>query len=365
MSIDLHYFSIDKARFEKILDFLPYPFLISSLRDKTYINLYLNQKFAQEIGYSLNDIPTIEEWFMKAYPSEDHRIEVKKQWSEEFDNAKREGKDFVLMKVLIHTKTNGTRWYEVKASLFGPMQMVAFVDAHSETLKEKELEMENRNHNITLSILSHDLRSPISNLKSLTELVSTGQISPNEFQEMIKKLNEKSQQVLDLLDTTLLWTKSNFDGLKVKKENVNIQSVVKEIIQVYESTHQAKQLMVTNHVDCEDQVADKEIISIILRNLISNAIKFTPSGGTIDISALKNQDHFTLSVSDSGSGFDSKVLEELISNRFAFNHDLRRGHGHGIGLTLSRQLLEKMEGSMEISSEPDHGTVVKIILPRI
>jgi signal transduction histidine kinase len=363
MSIDLHYFSIEKGRFEEILDFLPYPFLISDLRNETYVNLYLNHKFIQEIGYSLNDIPTIDEWFLKAYPHESHRIQVKQQWSDLFSSAKKEGKDFILMKVLIRTKANGFRWYEVKASLFGQMQMVAFVDSHFETIKEKELEIENRNHNITLSILSHDLRSPISNLKSLTEMVLAKQIPSTQFLEMTRKLNDKSQQVLDLLDTTLLWTKTNFDGLRIKMEKVHVADIVKEILTLYEGNYQSKRITITMDIERFDLYSDSEIIKIVLRNLISNAIKFSPPGGEIKVRAIRNEKNkFILSVCDTGIGFDSTLSAQILSDQYAFDHDVRRGHGHGVGLALCRQLLEKLNSRLKIESEVKKGTTVTVIL---
>lgn len=362
MSIDLLHFTIDKARFEKILDFLPYPFLISQYRDGTHHNIYLNTKFVNEIGYQLQDIPTIDDWFILAYPDEVIRAKTIADWTLQFEQAQNKGKDFAVMKVLIHTKSNDDRWYEVKASLLGPIHFVAFIDIHQEIIYEKELENLNATNNVTLSILSHDLRSPVTQLRSLTALFLQDQLPKTKFIALTQQVNQKSQQVLDLLDTTLLWTKSNFNQIATNDVEVDLQKIVNDIMGIYDFPLREKNLSVCCEMEGELK-SDPEIISIVMRNLLSNAIKFTNENGIISILSKNENNHTTIIVHNTGVAIDPLLIEQILSPDSILKNNIQREMGHGIGLKLCRQLIEKIKGVMEIESQQGEGTAIKLLLP--
>lgn len=361
MKADLYQLVKDKARIETILDFLPYPFVIAEFRFGTYRLIYLNKKFTEEIGYSLEEIPTIEEWFERAYPDAKYRSEVIAAWSKILDDAKRRGEDSALLQVIIHTKINGDKWYEVKASYSGPLQLVAFVCLEEARAKEKELTRLNENKNRTLSILAHDLRVPITNLQSLTNLLLTEKLSQPEFFSQASQLHTKSTQVLEFIDTTLYWTKANFDALQLKREEVQLTEIIHKILSLYEGAYKAKQLQIALHVNGENVYADSEVLTILLRNLISNAIKFTPDGGTITIQLNREKKSFRISVRDTGVGMNQSVIEKIRNDTYSSTHGTREEKGLGIGLKLCHQLVKKINGEITIESDPGKGTEVNLI----
>src|SRR6478736_3119602 len=130
MSILLDNFRIDKKTLQRIFDFLPYPLLVAEFRNGTHTNIYANQKFNEEIGYAIAEIPTIDDWFEKAYPDPAYRDQVMKSWGMLYQVAQRKREDSVSMKAIIHTRNRKDRWYEVKSSIFGRVQLVAFIDIH-------------------------------------------------------------------------------------------------------------------------------------------------------------------------------------------------------------------------------------------
>ena len=123
--------TVPKETFQLMLDFLPYPFLISEFRNGVYTNMYLNEKFREEIGYTLEEVPTIEDWFNAAYPDPAYRDKVIFDWGHQAIDSKKKGLNYVLLKARIKTKKSGLQWYEVKSSTFGRYQLVAFVNIDS------------------------------------------------------------------------------------------------------------------------------------------------------------------------------------------------------------------------------------------
>lgn len=345
-----------------MVDFLPYPFLIAEFRDKTYYVIYANQKFLEEIGYTCAEIPTIHDWFNRAYPDTSYREGVVMEWNDRVNQAKIEGKDYVMMKVSIHTKKGEDVWYEVKSSLSDKIQLVAFVNIQEGIEKEKELKRLNENKNHTLSILTHDLRTPIASLHSLAQLAMSADLSHEEFVVLTKALHDKSQQVIDLLDTTLLWTKSNFDKIVVKIQKVNLPEVIKKILALYESSYESKRIRITLDLNGTWPTSDTGIITIVIRNLLSNAIKFTAEEGQITIRSYQEGNACMISVQDSGTGMSEETVNKIMADQFNPSGGAHKEKGYGIGLQLCRQLLEKVEGRMEIESEIGKGTLVKILL---
>jgi signal transduction histidine kinase len=362
MSIDLYHLITDKARIEKVLDFLPYPFIVSEFKDNTYYNLYLNKRFQEEIGYSLEEMPTIGDWFILAYPDAVYRQEVIEGWQARTQTALLNEEDSILMKVIIRTKYEGYQWFEVKCTIAGQIQLVAFVNIGEAIIKEKELQRLNENKDRTLSILAHDLRAPITNVHSLTELLLEGNISKEEFMSRVHHLHQRSGQLLDFIDTTLLWTKANFESIEVKPEEIIPGETVQKVLSIYESACHHKNLSVTVAFEHSKIRTDPEIIKILLRNVISNAIKFTPDKGHISIAGKQDNGHFCISICDTGVGMTRETIDKIYMENYFSSRGTRQEKGLGLGLKLCHHLVKKINAKLEIESQPGKGTIVNLIL---
>jgi signal transduction histidine kinase len=354
---------VDALALNKVLDFLPYPFLVSESRNGMSHNLYVNRKFTEEIGYSLKEIPTIHHWFIKAYPDRQYRNEVVAGWRQRTAHAHEHGDDSVTMNALIQTKALGQKWYEVKSSVFEKINLVAFINIHDLVLKETELERLNENKNRTLSILSHDLRGPLINLHALTTLALSSDLTHEQFVETVSNVNERTFQVLEFVETTLLWTKSNFDKVNVTLDKIHMSEVVKNVLTLYGSSIKSKRIAVDVRIGDDDSlISDHEIITIVLRNLLSNAIKFTPDGGSVVITHRKYAQSVVITVEDTGIGIAPDMIETILVDNYSSRRGTRQEKGLGIGLRLCRELLKKIGGQLEISSQPGKGTSVRIVL---
>lgn len=345
-----------RIELQGVADFLPYPFIIAEVIDNQHLNTYLNEKFLEEIGYTLDEIPTIEAWYCKAYPDDDYREKVISTWDQEEILSQQEGKVFVKSKSHVTCKNGSIRWYEVKACVINKIHVVAFIDLDKEIHFQEELKNINKNNDRMLSILGHDLRSPVANLMSISSMAANTEISSDEFASLIKMINEQSKQVLELLDNTLNWAKLNFNTIKPNLVEIDFRVVMANILEIYKSSYEGKNISITIAVDGLKISSDIEIVTIIIRNLISNAIKFTPQNGTIAIESFGKN----LSIRDNGIGMSEGMISDILQNSNSSRRGTNNEQGTGVGLQLVVNLAEKINCELAILSEESKGTEIRL-----
>jgi signal transduction histidine kinase len=353
---------IDTLNVEKVLDFLPYPFLLSEFREQSQRNIFVNKKFVEEIGYTCVEIPTINDWFKMAYPDASYRESIIEDWHRRSVKAECETEDYVVMQAKVQTKNHGEKWYEVKASIVGPVQFVAFINIDEEIKKEEELRRLNDNMNRTLSILSHDLRSPLNSLHAVLGLMSNGHLSETEQTDMLSSLGRQVFQMIDFLDNTLRWTKINFNRIKVANEPLDVSRLIVTVLDLYEALYVEKKIQIDLNIDNSLAVSgDPEIFSILIRNIISNAIKFTPLFGNVKIFNSICHGNYVLSVENSGKGISQDQISKILDKNYESRSGTIGEKGLGLGLKLCMQLLDVIGGKLEMESHGSGYTTVRII----
>ena len=350
-------FIISRTAIQEVADFLPYPFIIAEVIDGKHLNTYLNEKFQEEICYTLEEIPTIEAWYEMAYPDKTYRDRIIETWDNEEAASKKRGEISVKIKSLVTCKNGSKRWYQVKASVINQVHVVSFVDLDKEIRLQEELKNINRNNDRMLSILGHDLRSPVANLMSLSSMAVNTEISKDEFTELIHMINGQSMQVMDMLENTLNWAKLNFNAIKLNVSQIDFNILIRNILLIYQTSYQAKNITIS--VNTENALvlrSDMEILVIIVRNLLSNAIKFTPQNGTINIRTTENE----LIIHDSGIGMSQLMIADIKSNQYNSRSGTDNEIGKGMGLQLVLNLAEKINCTLAISSEEHSGTEIRL-----
>lgn len=345
-----------RIELQGVADLLPYPFIIAEVIDGQHLNTYLNEKFLDEIGYTLDEIPTIEAWYGKAYPDDEYRDKVITTWDDEELLSQQEGKVFVKSKSHVTCKNGTIRWYEVKACVINKIHVVAFIDLDKEIRFQEELKNINKNNDRMLSILGHDLRSPVANLMSISSMAANTEISSDEFASLITMINEQSKQVLELLDNTLNWAKLNFNAIKLNVVEIDFRVLLSNILEIYRSSYESKNISIKVAVENFKISSDIEIVTIIMRNLISNAIKFTSHSGTIVIESFGN----CLSVKDNGIGMPETMIDDILQNNNTSRRGTNNEQGTGVGLQLVVNLAEKINCDVTILSEESKGTEIRL-----
>lgn len=346
------------SRFElhKVADLLPYPFIIAEVIDGIHYNTFLNEKFSAEIGYTLDEIPTIEAWYNHAYPDDVYKNEVITAWDEEEINSKQDGKVFVRMKSRITCKDGTQKWYQIKASVLDKIHVVSFVNLDKEITLQEKLKSINSNNDRMLSVLGHDLRAPLINLRELSAMAIDYNLSLIEFIGFIKKINLQTAQVLDMLDTTLNWSRDNFNAITVSKVTFDLEQTLFAILKGYKNDYETKNLIIKTSFFGTTLNSDQEIVTIITRNMITNAIKFTPDNGEIMITFSDN----TLTVSDNGVGMSEDMIQSIFKRQYVSKRGTNNEIGMGIGMQLMQNLCEKINAQIKIKSQPTKGTSVSL-----
>ncbi|MEO5775981.1 MAG: PAS domain-containing sensor histidine kinase [Flavobacterium sp.] len=347
------------SRFElhKVADFLPYPFIIAEVINGIHYNTFLNEKFSEEIGYTLEEIPTIEAWYNYAYPDHTYRDGVIRAWDEEEEgNSKQEGKVFVRKKSLVTCKNGMKKWYQIKASVIDKLHVVSFVDLDKEITLQEKLKNINSNNDRMLSVLGHDLRAPLINLREISSMALDYDLSQDDFNIFAERINKQTASVLDMLDTTLNWSRANFNAITISKVNIDIENNIQEILNIYRNDYEAKNIIVKTSFDKAKLKSDSEIVTIIARNMITNSIKFTPQNGEINIGFDNN----VLTVSDNGVGMSETMINSILNHQYISNRGTNNEIGMGIGMQLIQNLAEKINAYITIQSQPQKGTLVSL-----
>ena len=232
----------------------------------------------------------------------------------------------------------------------------------------EELKLLNAAKDKFFSIISHDLRSPFNSLLGLTEYIahSFDEMTPLEIRNSVSNVYNSSKQVYNLILNLLEWSMIQSGRLTINKSVINLAELGNEIINLYEESANQKQLKLINNMKDDILIyADKYMIDTIVRNFVSNSIKFTNHGGKIIIKGMINGDNAEVSVTDTGIGISS---EDQI-NLFRIDEQFRREgtaneKGTGLGLILCKEFIEKNNGVLWVESEEGKGSRFSFTVPR-
>jgi len=216
------------------------------------------------------------------------------------------------------------------------------------------------------STISHDIRGPLVNLRSVTHLFKEDRLSNEELKKLIKGLDTQIGNTSGLIDNLLAWSKTQLDGLKTNKTSFIIKDQLQAIKTLYSGSITEKALKVEIDIDPDDQLyADREMMYIVFRNLISNAIKFTPENGYIKISGHKSNDNlsYELYFKDTGNGMNPVQLKRLFKLDKTTILGNVNNKGAGLGLTLVKEFIDLNSGSVKCFSNEGKGTVFQVSLP--
>lgn len=210
------------------------------------------------------------------------------------------------------------------------------------------------------SIIAHDLRSPFQSLLGLSEILATEieTLSKDEIITFSKGFNKQLSKFYSLLDNLLNWSMIQSDILKFKYEKINFNDIVNNSIELLNQNAVVKNISIVNKINKVIYVnADSNMLRLVIQNLITNAIKFTPEKGEIFIEANENGDLIEVVVMDNGIGIDPSKIDLLFDFNTQITSEGTAGEkGTGLGLPLCKEFVERNNGKIWIESEPGKGS---------
>jgi signal transduction histidine kinase len=232
------------------------------------------------------------------------------------------------------------------------------------SFQNRMLEADNKTKDKLLSIISHDLRNPLVNTKGILNLVNQGMVPEDQAKQLLLQLETQYMGTTSLLDNLLFWLKGQMAGKNLDRSNVVIFQLVKGLEDEHKMLLGRKNIAFNNVLHPQMFVhADKEMIRIVLRNLISNAIKFTPENGSIDIHAEQTATDSLIYVEDTGIGMSKETIDRVNAKQYYTTAGTSMEKGSGFGLMLCSDLINRHDGSLTIESVPGKGSRFIIKLP--
>ena len=226
--------------------------------------------------------------------------------------------------------------------------------------KNKELQELNATKDKFFSIIAHDLRNPIGAFRNITEVFSLhlNKMSEDEINELIVMLSDQSNNLIRLLDNLLQWSRAQMGSIKYRPDIHNINEIISNIIEIQNVQAIEKNIKIENKIDIKDAVyCDSDIIAVVTRNLISNAIKFTEKGGEIVVWSEDKDNEIIFHVQDSGVG----ICESNLNKLFTIDSNLStsgtsKEKGTGLGLILCKEFINLHKGRIWVESDCGKGS---------
>lgn len=237
----------------------------------------------------------------------------------------------------------------------------------SEIIKHQNFVLEsiNNDKDRLFSIISHDLRGPSNNLHLLFKAVADKKLPVSTLEEQLPNIVKNSTNLINTLESLLTWSVSQLKGIVANKEMIDVLDPINSNIHFFEDQAQKKSINLINHCHSKMVMIDKDHIEIILRNLTSNAIKFSKQNSAIKFEQIEHADHVEISVTDEGNGLTDEQINNIMNSTAMKSVVGTSGEkGIGLGLLLTKEFIEINGGVLKIKSRLNEGTTMSFTIPK-
>jgi PAS domain S-box-containing protein len=232
---------------------------------------------------------------------------------------------------------------------------------------ERKLHQLNLDKDRFISILAHDLKNPLNNILGLSELITAEikNLNSDEIEEFARNINISAEITNKLLEDLLMWARTQQDSIPLKPQKKSFAGICKDAVEVLRPNATAKNITINYNANDQLNVfADVDMLESVLRNLVSNSIKFTNHGGVIQLYAEENSGNVTISVSDNGVGIPPDNLAKLFDlSKVITTKGTAKETGTGLGLLICKELVEKHGGKIWVESVAGKGSDFKFTIP--
>ncbi|MDE5948134.1 MAG: hybrid sensor histidine kinase/response regulator [Prevotella sp.] len=250
------------------------------------------------------------------------------------------------------------------------MQQISLVAARRIIMEQnEELRHTISNRDKMYSVIAHDLRSPMASIRMVLNLFVSA-VSPDmigrDLYDLIDKANRESEETHSLLDNLLKWTKSQTGRLNVVYQDFEINDVVLGVVDIFVIIAETKHIRLNCNLGTENLKvhADTDMLNTVIRNFLSNAIKFSNENSTIDITVARSGDFARISVRDHGVGISEDRLASLFSSGKT-TYGTKNEEGSGLGLQLCKDFAVKNGGDVEVESVHGEGSTFSVLIPLV
>jgi signal transduction histidine kinase len=239
--------------------------------------------------------------------------------------------------------------------------------------KHKNLQIEAHNHELEdanlfktklISIIAHDLRRPYTNLLGTLQLIREGALDTEEQQILFNEIEKQTNRTNEFINNLLLWAKAQHNAFKFQPILFDIRILVRNVVELLKHQAEAKGAYLGSDVDEELYIyADMEMLKIVIFNLVTNAIKFTPQQGNIHITQETEANLAYIRIKDTGIGISPENQRKLLEKRNFYTSGTAGESGFGLGLMICYDFVAMNNGKLSFESEAGKGSIFTITLP--
>lgn len=234
-------------------------------------------------------------------------------------------------------------------------------------LKEQKAELEevNDSKDRLFAIISHDLRSPLTSMQGILFMMKNHLLSQDEVELVVDEMEGSIQKNLNIMEDLLAWAKEQLSGVEMNLKPIGLKNVTDGVVEGQEFVADKKGVKIIQEVPENVTVlADLNALKLVIRNVVSNAIKFTDTGDIIEISISESENTTQLRIKDSGIGIPQEAKDKIFENKNWTREGTQNEKGTGFGLSLSKDFVERMNGRIWFESKEGEGTTFFIELPK-
>lgn len=274
--------------------------------------------------------------------------------------------DDVEDKLVIFSVEDRTSLYK-KVIDYKQVKDLALVEIEQRKKVEESLKLANQSKDKFISIMAHDIKNPLGVIQSVSDflLKSYKELEEDEISEFLNGMFQSSKKLNSLINDLLTWARTQSGRLKANLSDYNLYDITKQVVDLLHSNAEKKSIKLINKV-APDIILniDHFMIDTVLRNLTSNAIKFTNDGGKIELKATKDDNHYIISVDDTGVGIKKEDIAKLFSlGESKSKLGTNKEEGTGLGLLLCKEFINLHNGNIWVESEIGKGSSFKFSIP--
>lgn len=356
-----------EKRIKQVIEKMPVAIVVSEgVEEKV---TYMNSKFSEVFGYSYEEIKTVQDWWNLAYPDKEYREKISKKWRRKIERAIETKNEIEPQNAYVISKNGKKKFVKGYAYSVGDFNIVTLIDLTDFKKTEQKLIDANNTKDKFFSIISHDLKSPFNSILGFSDLLQENayEYERDKIHKFASTINVSANKTFNLLENLLEWSRTQTGKIKFKPYRIIVEKIILNNIRQFHLPAEDKNIEIKYKVtDALEIIADENMLDTILRNLISNSIKFTQEGGKILITVTQNSEETYFSVEDNGVGITNEALKKLFKiEEKTSTEGTNKEVGTGLGLLLCKEFVEMHGGRIWVESEVGKGSEFKFVLPNI